>query len=275
MLTTGLLGFAIGVTMALTGAGGGILGVPALVFGLRLTVAQAGPVALFAVSLAAALGATLGLRAGVVRYRAAGFIALVGMIASPVGLWAASRVPNGPLAGIFGLVLGWVALQMLRRGAAPSEGGDPQPVPGRKSPPCVRSPRTGRFVWTRPCTLALAACGLLAGLLSGLLGVGGGFVIVPMLTRISDLPMRSIVATSLAVIMLVSASGVVYATLGGSMQWNIALPFAGGAVAGMLGGRVVANRITGHHLQQVFACVAAFVALAMLYKSATVLFGAQ
>ena len=70
-----LLGLLVGVILALTGAGGGILAVPALVFGTGIGVAQAGPIGLLAVGIAASLGAILGLRAGQVRYRAALLIA--------------------------------------------------------------------------------------------------------------------------------------------------------------------------------------------------------
>jgi uncharacterized membrane protein YfcA len=66
----------------------------------------------------------------------------------------------------------------------------------------------------------------------------------------------------------VSASGVVFAALDGQIQWHVALPFAVGAVAGMVAGRRIADHIAGHRLQQMFAAVAGVVAIAMLYKSA-------
>ena len=270
MTMAGALGLVIGLTLALTGAGGGILAVPALVFGLGLTMAEAGPIALFAVAMAAAFGATLGLRAGVVRYRAAGVMAAAGMALSPLGIRTAHQLPNAPLAGIFGLFLAWVAVQVLRRARveAASAGAASVRLPTAPRPLCARDPVRGRFIWTGPCASALAGCGLLAGFLSGLLGVGGGFIIVPLLARISDLPMRSITATSLAVITFVSASGVVFAALDGQIQWHVALPFAVGAVAGMVAGRRIADHIAGHRLQQMFAAVAGVVAIAMLYKSA-------
>ena len=62
-------------------------------------------------------------------------------------------------------------------------------------------------------------------------------MIVPALRRATDLPMQAIVATSLAVIALVSASGVIAAAAGGHLEWRIALPFTLAAVAGMLAGR--------------------------------------
>ncbi|HEX7638057.1 MAG TPA: sulfite exporter TauE/SafE family protein, partial [Burkholderiaceae bacterium] len=72
MLLAAALGAVVGLLLALTGAGGGILAVPLLVFGLHLGVARAAPIGLIAVGLSAAIAAALGLRAGIVRYRAAG-----------------------------------------------------------------------------------------------------------------------------------------------------------------------------------------------------------
>ncbi|KAI1692134.1 sulfite exporter tauE/SafE domain-containing protein [Ditylenchus destructor] len=79
--------------------------------------------------------------------------------------------------------------------------------------------------------------------------------------------MQAIVGTSLAVIALVSASGVVAAAAGGHLDWAIALPFTLAAVAGMLAGRAVADRFAPRRLQQSFALFAALVAAAMLVKA--------
>ena len=86
------LGLLIGLIMALTGAGGGILAVPLLVFGAQLSVAEAGPVGLVAVGIAAALGAALGLKTGIVRYRAALLMAGTGVLLSPLGILLARRL---------------------------------------------------------------------------------------------------------------------------------------------------------------------------------------
>jgi uncharacterized membrane protein YfcA len=104
-------------------------------------------------------------------------------------------------------------------------------------------------------------------LLSGLLGVGGGFVMVPALQRYTDLAMPSVVATSLAVIALVSITGVASSAMSGSLEWGIALPFSAGALAGMLAGRAVSARMAGPQLQIGFAAISALVALAMIVKA--------
>lgn len=258
------LGLAVGVILALTGAGGGILAVPLLVFGTHIGVAQAGPIGLMAVGMAAALGALLGLRARVVRYRAALLVAATGMLCSPAGLWLAHRIDNRWLGLLFALVLLHVAWKTFRkaRGGTAGDGDDQRAVPV-----CVRGADSGRFIWTRPCARALALSGSFAGLLSGLLGVGGGFVMVPALQRYTDLAIQSAVATSLAVIALISAAGVASSAASGALAWAIALPFSAGALAGMLGGRTLSARLAGPQLQTAFAAVSAIVALGMIAKA--------
>lgn len=264
MLISVGLGLVIGLILALTGAGGGILAVPLLVFGVGIGVAQAGPIGLLAVGLAASLGALLGLRSGMVRYRAAALIAGAGMLLAPAGLWLARQMDNRWLSILFALTLLYVAFNTYHKAKVATGGSASAPVQG---PPCVREGERGRFMWTGPCAVALSLSGLLAGLLSGLLGVGGGFVMVPALQRYTDLDMQSVVATSLATIALISAAGVVTSAASGNLNWEIALPFAGGALVGMLGGRAVSTRVSGPDLQVGFAVVSALVASAMIGKA--------
>ncbi|GIZ53145.1 sulfite exporter TauE/SafE family protein [Noviherbaspirillum aridicola] len=264
MSTMLALGATVGLIMALTGAGGGILAVPLLVFGTGLAMPAAAPVALLAVGLAAALGAVLGLGAGIVRYRAAFLIAAAGAACAPLGVWLAGRVDGTWLGFLFAFVLFFVALRAWRQASASP---DREPRAGAGAPPCVTSAATGRFLWSMRCTRALAGAGSLAGLLSGLLGVGGGFVVVPAMGRYTSLAMESIVATSLAVIALVSVSGVASSMVAGRLDWGVALPFSAGALAGMLAGRRAAARLAGAWLQKGFAAVSAVVAARMLFDA--------
>ncbi|MEI6733692.1 MAG: sulfite exporter TauE/SafE family protein [Comamonadaceae bacterium] len=254
-----ILGALIGLVMALTGAGGGVLSIPLLVFGLHLPVQQAAPVGLVAVGLAACLGAVLGLRQGIVRYRAAALIGVVGMVMAPLGVALAQRLPNRPLLGAFAVVLMYTAWRMLKRQTPAAALAD--------SVLCRASPVDQRLIWTRPCARALAGTGAIAGLLSGLLGVGGGFVIVPALRRYSDLEIRSIQATSLAVISLVSTSGVLAAALHGPVLWAVAVPFATGAATALLAGRQLASKLNATRLQQAFAWFCLLVAVLMLARA--------
>src|SRR3546814_20032393 len=111
------IGIVVGLILALTGAGGTIVAVPLLMFGLHLEVATAAPIALLAVCAAAGTGTILGLRDGIVRYRAAGLIALVGALITPLGVMLAHRLPAAPLALLFSPVLLSVAQRMFRAAA--------------------------------------------------------------------------------------------------------------------------------------------------------------
>jgi hypothetical protein len=108
-----------------------------------------------------------------------------------------SRSPVVP----FALVLLYVAIRMFRPASGKNGAVD------TNSAVFVRDDVTGCFTWPRPCALTMAVTGGAAGLLSGLLGVVGGFVMVPALQRYTDLPLKSAVATSLAVIALISLGG--------------------------------------------------------------------
>ncbi|HET9642753.1 MAG TPA: sulfite exporter TauE/SafE family protein, partial [Burkholderiaceae bacterium] len=217
-----------------------------------------------AVGMAAAIGALLGLREGIVRYRAAMLIGGNGMLLAPLGVRAARSLPDTPLMIAFAGVLAWVAWRSIRQGARGTSAGT---LPIEKQSICMMNPATGRLSLRAPCTLALAATGALSGMLSGLLGVGGGFVIVPMLSHISNVSMRGIVATSLAVIALVSVGGVVGAATQGTFPWSVALPFAGGAVMALLAGRQFGTKLAGARLQQLFGIVAGAVAVLLLARA--------
>jgi uncharacterized membrane protein YfcA len=252
------LGLAVGAIMGLTGAGGGILAVPLLVFGLQLSVVKAGPVGLLAVGLAAALGAAVGLKAGIVRYRAALLMSVTGMFLSPFGVWLAHRLDNRWLSILFSIVLFFIAYRTFRQAKNHSTDTEGSETPKLA---CVRDANSGQFVWT------LAISGGVAGLFSGLLGVGGGFVIVPALKRYTDLVNKSVVATSLTVIALVSLTGVLFSATADALNWVVAIPFCAGALAGMMAGKLISSRLAGPQLQINFAVLSAVVAVGMMIKS--------
>ncbi len=265
LLISLFLGSFVGIVLALTGAGGAILAVPLLIFGLHLGVAQAAPIALLAVCLSATIGVLIALKQKKVRYRAAGYIALIGAIVAPAGLWIAHILPNTPLTLLFAAILLYLAFDMFSQSKR-IDGAIEIATSKPFSAPCILDAADGRLVWTAPCVSALTLSGLLAGFLSGLLGVGGGFVVVPALKKVTNLQIQSILATSLAVVALVSATGVTAAIIMGSMNWSIALPFTGGAIVGMLLGRFVAGYIASSSLQRSFAVLAVCVSIGMIVK---------
>ena len=257
------LGLIVGLLMGLTGAGGGILSVPLLVFVLHLPVAEAAPVSLSAIALSAGVGALLGLKNKILRYKAAGFMALFGLILSPLGLWVAQRVPNAPLLILFSATLFFVSTRLLLQARREIL---QLPKPRQKKPPCLINADHGKLQWNIPCARSLMLSGSWAGFLSGLLGVGGGFVIVPALKRYTDLPVQSIVATSLGVLAIISSGGVVFSAISGNLDLSLAAPFSLGALCGLLIGRALGKKLSGPRLQQIFAILTFGVAISLTIK---------
>ncbi|QWE22973.1 sulfite exporter TauE/SafE family protein [Polynucleobacter sp. AP-Jannik-300A-C4] len=263
---TAAIGILVGVLMGLTGAGGGILSVPLLVFLLHLPISEAGPIALTAITLSAGVGAIIGLNTKVLRYKAAIFMAAFGLMLSPLGLWLAQRIPNAPLLIAFSGILMYVSIRMLFQVARTISG---KVVKTVKPPPCQLNLSIGKLIWTVPCARALMFAGALAGFLSGLLGVGGGFILVPALNKFTDLPMKSIVATSLGVLAIVSAGGAFISLASGTLNTSIAIPFSIGSLIGLLIGKVLERKISGPRVQQIFAIFTLLIAISLFIKAVT------
>lgn len=259
MLTASILGIVTGLVLGLTGAGGGILAVPALVIGLGFDMTTAAPVALIAVGTAALVGAIDGLHKHQVRYKAAFFMAFLGAIFSSAGVRLAHTLPETFLATLFSMIMILIAVRMIRQGRGKADSTDAD-----SNKPCKLNPATGRLQWTRRCALTLAGIGSVTGVFAGMLGVGGGFIIVPAFRRFTDIGMRSIISTSLMLIALVSLS----AAAGTVILHGVVVPpmgwvFIVAAIAGMAAGRSVAALISAQLLQQGFA-VLTFTAAAIL-----------
>jgi uncharacterized membrane protein YfcA len=253
-----ILGVGIGLILGLTGAGGGILAVPALVLGLGWTLSAAAPVALFAVGGAAAIGGYHGIKKRQVRYRAAMVMAAVGCIAAPFGVVLAGIVPRRELTWLFSFVMVMVAIRMLAgtlSSALKQDGTNDRPAVL-----CRINPATGRLRWTTACALTVGSIGALAGLCSGLLGVGGGFVIVPAMARFSDVKAHQIIATSLLAIALIAVSSIASALIKGAVLDSIGLLFIAGSLAGMIAGRAVGAALPARHLLRGFALLMLVVA---------------
>lgn len=257
------LGAAVGIVMGLTGTGGGILAVPLLVLVLHLSIAEAAPIGLAAVGLAAIVGAIMGLRRGIVRYKAAALMAISGALAAPFGLWLARQIDTYFLSALFACLLLVLAIRELRK----SHGDNADNEVLEQNFACVQDAAKGKFIWNIRCARALSLFGAVAGTLSGLLGVGGGFVLVPALRRFTTLTQQSVIATSLAVIALIALSGLVSSVLTQTLQWQHAVPFAAGAVAGLVAGRMYSARMKAQLLQRLFAVLVAGVGLMLLAKA--------
>lgn len=123
LLLGGFAGMLVGLSMGLTGAGGGVLAVPALTMVLGLDVHQAVPLGLLAIGSAALLGSLDGLRHGLVRYRAALFMAAIGVLTASLGTRLAQRLPTDAVMLLFCLVLINIAVRQWSQGMKPIASG--------------------------------------------------------------------------------------------------------------------------------------------------------
>lgn len=225
----------IGVSLGLLGGGGSILTVPVLIYVLGYPVKTAIPMSLVVVGLTSVLGAVGHAREGTVHWRAAlafGPPAVVGALAGAhLGLFVSARLQLILFATIMlmAAVSMWFGPQRWQEPAA-------------------------RVAGTRPRPLALV--GMLGGgvgILTGLIGVGGGFLYVPALVLLARLDMKQAVGTSLVLIALSSASG--FARYAGAipLDWRAIALFTGLAVVGAVIGTRLARRLSQESLRRGFA----------------------
>jgi uncharacterized membrane protein YfcA len=259
-----LYGLCVGLVLGMTGAGGGILAVPALVLGMGWQPHAAAPVALLAVGFSAGLGAINGLRKNLVRWRAALLMAGIGVALAPLGARVAQALSPTVLMTLFAAAMFITSGRLLlRRGIRNT----PADAISAAEKNCMLNPLTGRLKWTARCAATLACIGSLSGLLTGMLGVGGGFLIVPAFKQWTDLRMHGIVATSLLVIALVSMGSAASALRMGAQVAPTGFVFIAAAMAGMFVGRRVLPRLPGLVLQTGFAVLSIAVALFLLYRT--------
>ena len=269
-----MLGLFVGFVLAITGAGGAILSLPLLVFFLHLKMIDAAPISLMAIMLSAGLAAGLGLRSGIVRYKAATLLATFGVLCAPLGVYVAHQLPEKALAILFSIVLLIVSWRSFQKFQTPTlligdDCDDPNGCDDaeKEEPACAVNPATSKLFWTAPCTKRLILTGGFSGFLSGLLGVGGGFIIVPTLHSISNLETKMIVATSLAVIALVSMASALSYAGHGIILWSIAVPFVSATIAGMILGRMLHSKIPSHMSVLIFGILSLSIAVLMLIKT--------
>lgn len=244
----------VGVALGLLGAGGAILTTPILRYllghGDKAAVAEALAI-VGAISLVSAVRLAVQRRVVWSRVLLFGPAGIAGAIG---GSWAAAAVPGQVQFATLAAVMLAAAIMMFRgvRSAASSDSSPDD---------ALRSANPG----------ALLAQGLGVGFLTGFVGVGGGFLIVPALVLLGGVPMRLAVGTSLAIITMNCASGLL-STLrtlpatGQRVDWTIVAIFAGVGVAGSVLGSTLGNRLDQRTLRRLFALLLVPLAAYVLWR---------
>jgi uncharacterized membrane protein YfcA len=263
-----LFGTAVGFALGLTGGGGSLLAVPLLVYGLGIPPREAFGISLAAVGATALVGVIPRIRSGQVEVGTGILFAAAGMLGAPVGTWVAGMIPESILLTMFSVLMLIVAWRMWNKSQGTQNALDPNcPVSDADGPTCQRT-ADGKLRLTSRCAALLAVIGLITGFLSGMFGVGGGFVIVPALVLFSGMSIHKAVATSLLVIVLVSISGVSsHFAAGRGVPLQITSLFVVGGVLGMFLGGQVSKRLSARMLQKVFAIGIVAVAVFVISKT--------
>ena len=177
-------------------------------------------------------------------------------------------IPETVLLTLFSVLMLVVAWRMWNE--SQPKNNEPLQSAGDKEtrgPACQRT-ADGRLRLTSRCAMLLAVVGLTTGFLSGMFGVGGGFVIVPALVLFSGMPINKAVATSLLIIVLVSISGVAsHFAAGRAISLEVTGLFVLGGVIGMSLGGVVGKRLSVSVLKKVFATGIVAVAIFIVSKT--------
>lgn len=232
-------GAVVGLALGGLGGGGSVLAVPALIYLLGFSPVAATTASLIIVAATSISSLVAHARDGNVRWRAGLLFAAAGIGPAMLGGFAAGRIPAPVLTVAFSLIAAIAAWRMLR----PS-----RPAPDRP---------------VRPARAAGAGAGL--GAVTGVLGVGGGFLAVPALVGVLGLRMKAAVGTSLLVIIINSLAALATRTgTADGLDWAVIAPFTGAAILGAWDGKRLAAKISGNRLQHVFAYVLLAVAAFML-----------
>jgi uncharacterized membrane protein YfcA len=267
-----VFGILIGLALGLTGGGGSLLAVPILVYLIGMDPQSAVTMSLAIVVATASVGAAEAYRSQLLMVRATAFFIAGGFLGAPIGVWISNFFVAQSLMVTFGALMILVSGSMIWRSVRhPEEGQVVRSGLGEEpfgSGPSCRMEPDGKLRVTAACSAALAIGGIVAGVLSGTFGVGGGFVIVPTLMFITRMDIRRAVASSLFAITAIGVAGLAAAMHAGrSLDWPVLGLFALGGVIGMLLGRVLAKKIAGVYLQRIFAVSAAFLGVFIVLKS--------
>ena len=265
------LGFLVGLSLGALGGGGSVLAVPVLVYAAGQTPREATASSLVLVGMAAVVGLRPHLRAGRVRVSTGLAFGAAGVPGALLGSAVNARLdPDLLLLAFSGIVLlaAWrmvtgcptcTAVGEAEALTQPSTGATPS-----RSARADGSGRTGVVVSARTDTgkiAAVGAAGLAIGFLTGLFGVGGGFVIVPALTLLLRLNMPTAIGTSLVVVAVNSAVGLMARLGTASIDWAVTVPFGMAAIAGVLTGGHLSSRLEPRRSLRAFAALLVVVAL--------------
>lgn len=266
-----IFGAIVGLSLGLTGGGGAIFAVPLLVYGLGVDAREAIVISLASVGATSLVGFLHRWKLGQVEIRTGLLFAFAGMVGAPIGTWIAGFLPEPVLLLSFAGLMVIVAVRLWRQASHPVLPGPACPTPDLSDGPTCQRDSAGILILNSRCAVLLLIVGVLTGVLSGVFGVGGGFVIVPALVLFSGMSIHRAVGTSLMVIALVSVSGVTSQLWAGHVISPLVTGlFVIGGIGGLFAGQQIGRRLSGPALQKVFVVAILAVAVFVIIRNLSV-----
>ena len=257
------VGLVVGVLAGLLGVGGGMMLVPIFKLGYAMDSLMCTATSLFTIIPTSVSGALSHLRNKTCVPRLGVAAGLGGAVTSPLGVWLATQSPDWAIMGAAAIIIAYSAITMFRKAlAAPKVPWSlrkeaPAPAPAAAATPAAPAaptpaPTPAPAVGPRELAIG-AAIGLVAGLASGYVGVGGGFIMVPMMISIAHIPMRVTSGTSLIAVMILAVPGTVAQALLGNINWVAGIAVACGSIPGAALGARWVRRVPERQLRFLFA----------------------
>ena len=250
----GTIGLLLGLLLGILGGGGSILTVPALVYGAGIAPKSAIAMSLAVVGVTSAVGGVWQWRRGKVQSRVALLFGLSAMAGALIGARLAVLLRGDVQLLLLAAVMVAAAVGMLRGSTVSTQ--------DSRRPAAAARP------------VLLGATGVAVGIMTGIVGIGGGFLIVPALTLLAGLPMADAVGTSLVIITMNSAAGFVGTAGHVAVPWQATATVIFGAILGIAGGTFIGGRLSAAQLQRGFAVFLLGVAAFVVYANRAVLIGA-
>ncbi len=245
------LALVVGLSLGLLGGGGAILTVPIFVYVLGFDAKLAIAMSLPVVGITSLIGAAGHWKSGNVRIKTAAIFGIIAMAGAYAGARLSVLITGNAQLAILAVVMLAAAVAMFR--SARRDASRTEPVPDARAMPI----------------LLLVPLALSAGILSGLVGIGGGFLVVPALVLLARIPMKQAVGTSLVVIAMNSFSGSLGYIGQVSMPWGFMLGFIAFAAAGILLGARLVRYVSQSVLKQGFAIFLVIMGVFILVRNLT------
>lgn len=264
-----VVGLLVGVLSGLLGIGGGTIMVPIFRLGFGLSAIEATATSLFTIIPTSLSGCVthvknktcivpLGLAAGI-----------GGAITSPFGVWLASISPAWLIMVAAAAIIGYSAVNMLRKAfskpkAASRPTSQVAAQPASQEAPRSDAPGDSAFKISRKHLLMGAAIGLGAGVASGYVGVGGGFIMVPLFLSVIGIPMKRASGTSLIAVTILAIPGVIEQALLGNVHFMIGIAMAVGSIPGAVLGAQLVKRVPERTLRIMFGAFLLLMAVVLV-----------